>query len=1016
MGGPAEFPTRGSRSPPLVGRAREQALLRDHLSAALAGEGSLVLVGGEAGIGKTALVRALGHDATVQGAVVLTGRCDDLTATPPYGPWLDLAATYRPGEGLPPPPAGLTGAEAIAALGGPGALFAQVRDFLAALAAVRPVVVVLEDAHWADPASLDLLRFLARRLPGLPVLLVVTYRADELARDRPLYGLLPALVREAPGNRIDLRPLAATDLRELVAARYALGAADETHLVAYLHDRSEGNPLFAHELMRTLEGEALLAPTPDGWVLGGLGRVPVPPLLAQVVEGRVARLGDQARDRLEVAAVVGQEVPLDLWAAVGGFPEDEVLATVERAVAAHLLEAAPEGTRVRFAHALVREALYEGVLPPRRRGWHRRVGEALAAAPGADPDAVAYHFARAGDARAEQWLIRAGDRAQRAYAWLTAVERFSEAVSLLEGDAGRTAERGWLLYRIGRLLRFAYPARGITYLDEAGRAADAAADRILTAFVLVDGGYLRCVAGDYGSGLAQMTAGLALLDDLSAENLWLDERIGTWVADLLPANEQAPLEPIGSPDAPPIANLRRGLLVACLANAGRFAEALALGASYLDEVASRPLVGAQVVSSVADAWLGIGLSQAWQGRPDQARESLERARAHYRAIHHEPMLIYLGSCELVDVFLRYRTGELGERQRLAAEVEGAVARAGTATLTGTVSGREISPPLLLQDLLLRGRWADVRRFATAAVALETPPLRRTAGHALGFLARHQGEPDRAWAWVRDVLPLGPASEPGSLPIQIALPLLRLAADLSLDVADLPTARLWIEAHDGWLAWSGAVPGRVEAQILWARFHRAAGESAPARRCAEEALAYATEPRQPLALLASQRLLGELDTDTGRHADAERHLNEALALVETFAAPHDRALTLLALAELRAATGRADEARTLVEEVRAVCTPLNAAPALARAEALAVALRARSAGARASQDAMAAFGLTPRELEVLRLLPRGLSNPEIAEALFLSRRTVQTHLTNVYGKLGVANRGEAIAVAVQRGLV
>jgi predicted ATPase len=291
MGGPIEFPTRGYRTPLLVGRARERALLRDRLTAALASEGSLVLIGGEAGIGKTALVRAVAHEAMAQGAIVLTGRCDDLSAAPPYGPWLDLAATYRPGTGLPPLPAALSDAEAIAGLGSSGAFFAQIRDFFADVAAARPAMVVLEDAHWSDPVSLDLLRFLARQLPALPLLLVVTYRADERTRGHPLYEVLPALVREAPAERIDLRALDAAALRELVAARYSLGGDDENRLVSHLRDLSEGNPFFAHELLRTLEGEARLTPADDGWILRELGRVPVPPLLAQVIDGRVARLG-----------------------------------------------------------------------------------------------------------------------------------------------------------------------------------------------------------------------------------------------------------------------------------------------------------------------------------------------------------------------------------------------------------------------------------------------------------------------------------------------------------------------------------------------------------------------------------------------------------------------------------------------------------------------------------------------------------------------------------------------------
>ena len=142
-------PRDGPEPPLLVGREREQRLLRGHLAGSSAGRGRLVLVGGSAGIGKTTLISAMAREAEAQGFLVLGGACYDLTATPPYGPWRDLAAGYRPAAGFPPLPAVLTDDEPVAA-GGPGTLFAQVREFLIALAAVRPVLVVLE---WTDVKS-----------------------------------------------------------------------------------------------------------------------------------------------------------------------------------------------------------------------------------------------------------------------------------------------------------------------------------------------------------------------------------------------------------------------------------------------------------------------------------------------------------------------------------------------------------------------------------------------------------------------------------------------------------------------------------------------------------------------------------------------------------------------------------------------------------------------------------------------------------------------------------------------
>ena len=279
----------------------------------------------------------------------------------------------------------------------------------------------------------------------------------------------------------------------------------------------------------------MLVPGEPHWALGNLERARVPALLQQVVEGRLARLGDARADHLAVAAVVGQRVPLAVWQTVGGLSEDEVLQTVERAVDAQLLEAGDDGAEVGFAHALVREVLYEGILPPRRRVWHRRVAEVLAEVPGADPDAVAYHFTQAGDARAIDWLVRAGDRALRAYAWLTARDRFVAAVALMEGDAARAGERGWLLYRIGRLLRLGDPAQGVAYLAEAERVAQAVGDPLLAAYALVDRGLLLCIAAEIEQGLAALAAGVAALEALPADQALPDPAFRLWIADALPA-------------------------------------------------------------------------------------------------------------------------------------------------------------------------------------------------------------------------------------------------------------------------------------------------------------------------------------------------------------------------------------------------------------------------------------------------------------------------------------------------
>ena len=319
--------------------------LRDRLAACLAGQGGLVLLSGEAGVGKSALAEALCREAAGQGVRVLVGRCYDRSETPPYGPWTEVRSQFPSADNLPPLPSAFhTDAPS------PVQFFAEVRDFFVAAAARQPIVLLLDDLQWADPASLDLLRFLARALGTLHMLILAIHRTGEIDRHHPLTQLLPLLVREAHTTRLTVLPLSVAALRELVRSRYALAAGDEERLVPYLARRTEGNALFATELLHTLEEGGVLVPS--GAIVGDLTGIAVPVLLRQMIEGRVVRLGSAAADLLCIAAVIGQEVPLALWTAVAAADERTVEEMAERALAAGLLAEARGGAEVTFAHAL----------------------------------------------------------------------------------------------------------------------------------------------------------------------------------------------------------------------------------------------------------------------------------------------------------------------------------------------------------------------------------------------------------------------------------------------------------------------------------------------------------------------------------------------------------------------------------------------------------------------------------------------------------------------------------------
>ncbi|HET7036518.1 MAG TPA: BREX system ATP-binding domain-containing protein, partial [Thermomicrobiaceae bacterium] len=439
---------RHSAQPLLVGREREQELLRQQVERMLSGQGRLVLVSGEAGIGKSALVAAVADTARQQGAVVLTGGCYDLAITPPYGPWLDALGGYRPHDTLPNLPSWLRDLASVTGTTSQE-FFEQVRLWLTEIANQQPLVLVLEDLHWADGASLDLLRFVARRLDDLALLLVATWRDDE--GTQPISPILPALIREAQPLRIVLRRLNRAETRVLVAQRYRLANDERDALGDWVQRHAEGNPFFASEVLLALEHDGALSADGDTWRFNPPHEFSVPPLVRQVIEQRLGCLSEPTQQLLEHAAIIGQEPSLAFLQAVADV-SDEVLATaLDESIAAQMLTAAAlsEGT-LRFRHALVRETLYQRQNAFRRRARHRRVATLLLNAPSPSPVSLARHFQAAGDPQAVTWLARAGERSLAVYAPHDAITSLTRAEELaqrfgtvLPPSAVRSRGRAW---------------------------------------------------------------------------------------------------------------------------------------------------------------------------------------------------------------------------------------------------------------------------------------------------------------------------------------------------------------------------------------------------------------------------------------------------------------------------------------------------------------------------------------------------------------------------------------------
>ena len=270
-------------------------------------------------------------------------------------------------------------------------------------------------------------------------------------------------------------------------------------------------------MFHTFEQQRVLRLVGPDWMLGDLTAVRVPPLVRQLIDARLAGLDATTRELLQVAALIGHDVPVDVWSTVAG-ADGRLERAIEEALTAGMLEETGTANTVRFSHALVREALYEAVALTRRRDWHRRIADAAQGAPRPDPDLMAYHLQQARDERAFEWLVRAGERAQQSLALVEAAERFTAAADLLEGDPARARERGWLCYRTGKLLRWAEGRRSLAHLEAAEGLAHLAGDAVLAAHARCDRGLIRCFCDEARRGVEEMVEGLEALDALPARS------------------------------------------------------------------------------------------------------------------------------------------------------------------------------------------------------------------------------------------------------------------------------------------------------------------------------------------------------------------------------------------------------------------------------------------------------------------------------------------------------------------
>ncbi|MFC8089362.1 AAA family ATPase [Streptomyces sp. NPDC057301] len=965
---------------PLIGREGEFARLSTALERARDGEARAVLIAGDAGVGKTRVLDEVAGRAARDGMVVLTGHCVDLGDVGlPYLPFTEVLGVLAGDERF---------AEVLAAhpvvgrlLGGDTdavsdrlRLFEGVAGLLADLADVAPVLLVLEDLHWADQSSRDLLRFLLSRgilqrpaggAPAHRLAVFASYRADDLHRRHPLRPLLAELVRLPAVERLELRPMADTEVARLVRAVQERPLPDST--VRRIVERAEGNAFYAEELVAATDTEA-----------GG-----VPSGLADVLLIRFEQLSDTAQQVLRTAAVAGRRVEHDLLRGAVGIPEEELESALREALGRQLLVAG-EGDTYAFRHALAREAVYADLLPGERARLHGAFARLLAGRGRPDETAAerAHHYRESHDlAEALAASLEAADHAHRVGAPAEELRHLESALDLWSSVEPSARPSGEGTDRVTLTLRASAAA---AHAGESHRAVS------LTRSVLAAPG--QDTDTELAARVRYTLAGNLLgVDSLTAAFAYSSEALA-----LIPA------EP---PSRTWVWAAATHVLAARQVGENETALRVAREALRIAEKL-------QVTDARADLLISLAVLEAGGRRTPQGRARLREARDLARRSGNAPVEMRALFSLAVGCF---ESGDLEESLPWLTEGLDRARRAGLLSSLYPLEMRY----LRLLVLYTLGRWDECVSVAAADAGVLPAAGGYTTGPAL-YVSLARG--DFAAVEAARALLAGPFDWMGTLIAGLTLTdaaAWRGDADAAVERMRSSVAALTDDA--------GALPDatvRLAALALSAVGDRAAelrltGDEPGLRRWADTATELVELARGTAARGGDARPQGPEGMAWLARAEAEwartvsgpdvRAWAKAVAAFD-YGDEYERARCRVRHAEALLAADEREAAATEARAARETATRLGATLLLERVDALI--RRGRLADTSADRSSP----LTAREQDVLRLLALGRSNRQIGEELYITGKTASVHVSNILAKLGAASRTEAVAIAYREGLI